>query len=294
MNENLIHFDYLKKKTVRITFGLALGILQVLIFAIYKKRNSFFSEAFSDISLFLNRIVIDRILIESIAIFVFVFCFIELQKRLKIKYPNDLTSLVIYNLKSVPIVMIALLVFTPLGILLRYLWRKGIVIDERLLLQNLGNLKGIYLQTLMPYMVVSLSMINLNLAFQKRRKELENSNIDIPNNVALEVINENGNTIIDASDILWIEKNARVYEIKTSDRVYFIRKTLSELEKLLVPIGFLRINRGVLANKKYIHNYSFWEFDKFILRMKDEKKTEFIVSRNRIKQLKKEMQIVLK
>ena len=63
-------------------------------------------------------------------------------------------------------------------------------------------------------------------------------------------------------------------------------KTLSELEEILVPKGFLRINRSVIINRAYVHNYSFWEYDKFILRMKDEAITEFIVSRDRMKQIK--------
>lgn len=105
----------------------------------------------------------------------------------------------------------------------------------------------------------------------------------------LEVINENGNIPIKVSDIYWIEKKARTYEVKTLEKKYFIRKTLNELEEVLVPKGFIRINRSVLVNRKYVYNYSFWEYDKFILRMKDEGDTEFIVSRDRMRQIKNQL-----
>lgn len=48
-------------------------------------------------------------------------------------------------------------------------------------------------------------------------------------------------------------------------------------------------NDGLLGNRRYVYNYSFWEYDKFILRMKDEALTEFIVSRERMRQIKSQL-----
>lgn len=67
---------------------------------------------------------------------------------------------------------------------------------------------------------------------------------------------------------------------------YLIRKTIKELEPVLEPFGFIKVNRKALANKRFLHNYSYWEYDKFILRMQDEDHTEFIVSRERMKRIK--------
>ena len=106
----------------------------------------------------------------------------------------------------------------------------------------------------------------------------------------LEVINNNGNIRSPVSQMLWIEKRDRVYEVKTTEKLYLVRKTLSELEGLLLPKGFIRINRAVIVNRAYVHNYSFWEYDKFILRMKDDGLTEFIVSRERMRQIKSQLQ----
>lgn len=289
--QSIVQYDFLKKRLTLLSFGLSLGIIQVIIYGIYKKNGQFFTDSFTDPFLFLNRIVVDRILIESLSIFILVFILLKLQRIWKHETPINTYERFVYNLKCLPIILLSLLVFTPIGIFLRYLLRNGIPLNEDLLAAYMGNLKNIYLQTLPPFVVMSYILTNLNLSFQKRRREEEKSEeIFELENETIEVINENGNTFIEIDSILWIEKNARVYEVQTTDKVYFIRKrTLLELEKYLQPFGFLRINRSVLANKKHIHNYSFWEFDKFILRMNDKQKTEFIVSRERIKLLKEKL-----
>lgn len=294
-NQNIVSYQFLKKKPVLLIFGLSIGVLQVLFFSIYRAENNFLKEAFSDVNLFFNRIIIDRILIESLAILILVLLFIGFHKLLNFERPQNTKTLIFYNLKCLPIILLSLLIYTPIGIFLRYLCRHSFVLDDGIFHHFFVNIQNIYFLTLIPYLVLSYVLINLNLYFQKRQENFntanfkENEALENTESKSLEVINENGNTFIPISDIMWIEKNARVYEVKTKQKIYFIRKTISELETLLLSFDFLRINRSVLANKKYIHNYSFWEFDKFILRMNDEQKTEFIVSRERIKLLKEKL-----
>ncbi|MBX2966344.1 MAG: LytTR family transcriptional regulator [Cyclobacteriaceae bacterium] len=48
--------------------------------------------------------------------------------------------------------------------------------------------------------------------------------------------------------------------------------------------AFFRVNRGVIINLNYLKNYSYWENNKYILRLNNGK--EFTSSRERIKNLK--------
>lgn len=55
--------------------------------------------------------------------------------------------------------------------------------------------------------------------------------------------------------------------------------------KKLAPNAFVQINRSVIINLRELLNYSFWENDKYIVRMKDSDK-EFVMSRLRLKKIK--------
>jgi DNA-binding LytR/AlgR family response regulator len=87
-------------------------------------------------------------------------------------------------------------------------------------------------------------------------------------------------------DIWWFEIEDRSYHAYTEGRTYRINKTLSELESILDPTKFFRINRSVIVNIKQILNFSYWEHDKYKIKLKDEK-TEFIIQRSRLRELKK-------
>lgn len=41
-----------------------------------------------------------------------------------------------------------------------------------------------------------------------------------------------------------------------------------------------------LVNLEFVQNYSFWENDKYVLRMNDENKSEFVMSRERLQKIK--------
>jgi DNA-binding LytR/AlgR family response regulator len=78
------------------------------------------------------------------------------------------------------------------------------------------------------------------------------------------------------------EKNYRAY---TLGKTYDIRKTLAELEAELDPAQFFRVNRAVVINLRFFKNYSFWENDKYIIRLSDDK-TKFVIQRARLRELR--------
>lgn len=75
----------------------------------------------------------------------------------------------------------------------------------------------------------------------------------------------------------------------TPTKNYVIDHTIQELEQKLDPRRFLRIHRGTLLNVDYVHELHAWFAGKMMVRLKDEKKSELTVSRDRVKALKQRL-----
>ena len=67
---------------------------------------------------------------------------------------------------------------------------------------------------------------------------------------------------------------------------YCIDQTIAELEQKLDPRKFVRIHRSTMVNVDYVHELYNWFGGRMLLRLKDEKKTELQVARDRVKALK--------
>jgi tetratricopeptide (TPR) repeat protein len=114
-----------------------------------------------------------------------------------------------------------------------------------------------------------------------------NAHTDLPDatDQHLEVINGQGMKIISMADVWWFQKEGKSYHAFTENGQYRVRKNIVELEESL-PKKFFRVNRAVIINTTHISNYSFWENHKYIIRMKDDQKSEFTISRNRLRAMK--------
>ena len=289
-------FTYFRKNRKIVLGGLLLTLVQIVLFVIYKDRGEVLVDTLTDVRLFFRKLILDRLVVDCLAIAILFFFTVQFKKYIASYYPRTLKEIIKANLKYLPILLFSLLFFIPLAILLRHFIRNGFTIEAERLTRNFRNFGRMYVEYLIPFSLVGYLLFNNNL-FLQRPNEVGASKGDLEKekfpqhkaNDLLEVINDNGNIMVNVSDILWIEKKDRIYAVKTLDNTYYIRKTIKELEELLQPKGFLRINRGVIVNKNYLHNYSYWEYDKFILRMQDVDHTEFIVSRDRMKQIKNQL-----
>lgn len=273
--------------------GFILATVQILLFVIYKKQGGVLVETLTDGRLFFRKLILDRILIDCLAIIILFFLTLRLKNYVTGQYPKTLKEIVKANMKYLPILLISLLLFIPVAILLRHFLRNGFTIEAERLAKNFRNFGKMYVEYLIPFSIVGYLFFNYNVFRQRPNKvnaleqKVESKGFKANQDMDLmEVINDNGNIMIKISDIFWIEKKDRVYSVKTAKSTFHVRKTIKELEERLEPKGFLRVNRGVIVNKNHLHNYSYWEYDKFILRMQDVDHTEFIVSRDRMKQIK--------
>jgi len=70
----------------------------------------------------------------------------------------------------------------------------------------------------------------------------------------------------------------------TAAKNHVVDQTIQELEQKLDPRKFVRIHRATLVNLNYVQELHSW-----IVRLKDEKRTELTVSRDRVRELKKRL-----
>jgi hypothetical protein len=108
----------------------------------------------------------------------------------------------------------------------------------------------------------------------------------------LEVINGEGIKLLALNNIWWFQKEEKTYHAFTENGNYRVRQNITELEHALPKSSFFRINRAVIINIDQMSNYSFWENHKYIIRMKDVKKSEFIISRSRLREMKEAFQVL--
>jgi len=96
---------------------------------------------------------------------------------------------------------------------------------------------------------------------------------------------------IELSRVTHFFANDKLTYAATPAKNYMIDHTIQELEQKLDPRKFIRIHRATLLNADYVHELHAWFAGRMMVRLKDEKKTELTVSRDRVKALKQRLGI---
>ncbi|SHG71918.1 LytTR family DNA-binding domain-containing protein [Flagellimonas flava] len=89
-------------------------------------------------------------------------------------------------------------------------------------------------------------------------------------------------------DIQWAEKIGKKYFLFSKAGRFKVDKNLQELETLLPGSNFKRINRSAIVNINEIAGFSFWENEKYVLKLNNGK--EFVMTRKRLNELKNDIQ----
>ena len=76
----------------------------------------------------------------------------------------------------------------------------------------------------------------------------------------------------------------------TSAKDYAIDVTISDLEEKLDPAHFLRIHRATLLNLNYVDEVSAWFGGGLVVRLKDGKRTELQIARDRLREVKERLE----
>lgn len=287
----LLRYDFLKNwKVILLTTFLVSLFYQAVIYLHPENLDWVGSESFTYSNLF-HFLFIDQFLIEIWTISILFFLIRMYAKFLKLEYLElKVKELVLYELKFLPLFLLAFLFFAPFSLSLRYFlhhypeWIPEIYFNEYFYSWK------IYINYLPVVLLAGYSILNVNL-LRLYQEQLEETKQDLdfarkPQiKERLAATDELGQRLLELDKIAWIERIDRKTFAFIQDEQLRLKENLSELEAKLNPDKFVRINRSTLINLDYLQNYSFWENDKYIVRLKGQDR-EFIMSRNRMKKLK--------
>jgi two-component system LytT family response regulator len=96
---------------------------------------------------------------------------------------------------------------------------------------------------------------------------------------------------IDLSRVTHLYAEDKLTFAAASGKSYIVDLTIAELEAKLDPRRFVRIHRSTLVNVAFVQELYTYFGGKMLMRLKDEKKTELTVARERVKELKERLGI---
>lgn len=293
-----LDYDLLKKpKAILVTNALVVLAYNILFYFHPSNQGWLTGEAFSWTNLFWF-IAIEQYAMELITTSLLFALMWQYAKLLNLQNLSLKPSAVMKYLgKFLPLFLIAFFIFNPFTQSARYLLNESGALSREVYFDEYLFNWSLYPVYLIPVFLTGYGILIYNLVLL-HNKQLASATKDIeklktpPKYITkLIAFDDWGEVPIEAHQVIWFEKEGRKYFAQTRKNRMRTRETLSELQNRLNPDKFVRINRSVIANVDYILNYSFWENEKYILRLRDEKQTEFVMSRDRLKKIKTQLQL---
>jgi two-component system LytT family response regulator len=91
---------------------------------------------------------------------------------------------------------------------------------------------------------------------------------------------------VDLSKITHFYAKDKLTYAATASKDYAVDVSISELEEKLDPAVFIRIHRATLLNVHYVEEVSAWFGGGLVVRLKDGKRTELQIARDRVREVK--------
>ncbi len=286
-----LNYNLLKswKAIALTTFSLIL-VYQAAVYLHPANAEWIGSDSFSFVNL-LRFLFIDQFLIECITVTILFASIRFYVHNLKLTEVQLRTSnLALYELKFLPLFLFAFFLFAPFTLTTRYLLHTLPDLDSAIYFGQYFYSAKLYFTylpfvLLIGYLIINVNLIkNYNEQLGKTKEDLNLTKTKKKKD-RLWATDEFGELFLEVDKILWIERVERKTIAVTSEDKYRLKENISQLEQKLDESQFIRINRGALINLSYLLNYSFWENDKYVVRIKDSDK-EFIMSRKRLQQIK--------
>lgn len=237
-------------------------------------------------------ILVDQVLLESLTLLILFWLIVGYARVLKLDVVQmGWKPILFYELAFLPLIIGAFFIFNPVTQTLRFLLHYYPNYDWAIYWDAYfynASLYGAYLGALLPIAYVSL---NLNLLLDYGRQGRgEDTAVEQPAETEYlkRIVGRfgTGDKLVPIDEILWFEVEDRQYYACTRSERYRITKTIGELEASLDPSRFVRLNRSVIANIEGIDSFSSWMNGKYIVQMKDTRKTEFTLTKARAKTFK--------
>ena len=286
-----LNYDLLKswKMIIGITLVFEL-IYQSIVYLHPENLEWINSEQFS-LANTLQYIFIDQFLIECITVTI-LFSLMRIYAThfsltaLQLKAKNILY----YQIKFLPVYLVAFFLFAPITLTVRFFYHQYSDPDWVEYLREYSYSIENYFNYLPAIILIGYTGLNVNLLYQYNQQlgetQLNLKRAQKPNiKNRLWATDEFGELFLDTDSIQWIERKDRKSMAISGEDQFRLKESITELEAKLDPNQFLRINRSTIVKLSEVNNYSYWENDKYILRMKNSDQ-EFVMSRDRLKKIK--------
>lgn len=293
-----ISYDILKQpKLVLITTALVVVIYNTL-FYFHPSNQSWLSDGHFSWSNFLQYLLLEQYMIEIITtLILFLLIRLYAQRLNLIQLDLNPKAIASYLAKFLPLFLLAFFVFNPITQSTRYFLNEHDNLSQQMYFNEYVFNWSLYPVYLIPTfltgygVLIYIIVITYNKGLSGASADIERLKTPQKYKTRLNTQDDWGEVPIETHQILWFEKEDRKYFAQTRKSRLRTRETLTELESSLDPDKFVRINRSVIVNVRAILNYSYWENEKYILRLNDEKQTEFVMSRDRLKKVKAQLQL---
>jgi two-component system, LytTR family, response regulator len=98
-------------------------------------------------------------------------------------------------------------------------------------------------------------------------------------------------TVVEVARVTHFFSKDKLTFAASQGRDHVIDLTMAELEEKLDPRRFVRIHRATIVNVAFVHELDSWVDGGVLVRLRDEKRTELSVARDRVRELKQKLGI---
>ena len=240
-----------------------------------------------------KQLIFEQFLLEALAVIILFLLLIGTAKKFGLnRFSKDLKSYLGYMVIFLPVIGLSFFIFSPVIQSIRYYyhfapnWHDTVFYSAYLF-----NTK-LYLGYFYQMLAIGYLFLNLNLLIEgvRRVKKTEAAD-DLLNSSYPDLLfafDASGKIPLEVDEIVWIDREDRKYYAHRGQFTYQLKENITELEERLDPTQFFRINRSVIINIKNIKSYSYWENEKYVLRLDNNgREIEFIMTRRRVRELEK-------
>lgn len=297
-----INYQLLKKpRVIFLTAALTITVYQGLFYFHPTNQHWLSSKDFSFLNT-LQFILIDQILIECITVFILFSAISLYAKQLKLTaIQNTRKQRLRYFLKFLPLFLGVYFLFSPFTVGVRFVYHFFPTLPTKEYFKDYFFLNAqLYITYLLPVFVMGYGVLGYNLS--KLIHQQKNTSPTSPTEATLPQVaskkhftryidakDAEGEALLELNQVVRFQKIERKYYAIHQEGQYVISKNIQELEAMLDPEQFIRINRSVIINLGFLKNYAFWENEKYIVRLKDN--SEFVMSRNRYHKIKQQLSL---
>lgn len=233
---------------------------------------------------FLLFVLVDQIAIEFLTFLIIAHLLFWYASLLGIKKMSPtLQGWLRYQMTFLPVILAAFFFFNPVTQSVRYYYHTFSQEVAPTYFDDYFYSGRLYLTYLFPVLMGGYLMLNYNLYLTFRRRKSVFSQEQFREG-KLEVSDPFGKVLIPLDEVTHFDKVGRTYYAYAGAKEYRVNISINNLEARLAKHGFFRISRGTLINLHHMRNFSFWENEKYIVRLNNGK--EFVSTRERIKKLR--------